>query len=71
MILSPLPFGGMAMEPETPEETDWLADLDGDVFRAPDACMEFSMAGSVGFEPRDVEGAVDSALAAGFVLKAG
>ena len=48
-----LPFGGFALEPQTPAAEDFLTEYEWEasIFRHPDACMEFLPESAVGFEP--------------------
>ncbi len=48
-----LPFGGVALEPQTEAATAFLQDYEWEdsVFRHPDACMSGLPESAVGFEP--------------------
>lgn len=73
LIIHPLAFGGVALEPLTDAAHEllyeWAAEPEADLFIAPDACMEGLPRGSVGFQPWEAEDYIAAALSRGLTVE--
>lgn len=73
MIIHPIAFGGVALEPLTDAAHEllyeWAAEPEADLFIAPDACMDGLPLASVGFQPWEADCYIAAALNRGLTAE--